>query len=91
VSWRRGTSEVPWGGGGSETELEVCSLHTTSSGLAEMPQTSQHAGATGLCMEATPMDAGWVVEVGGLLLVSPTGIKKKTPNPTLLFFSVSQW
>jgi len=33
------------------------------------------------------MDAGWVVEVGGLLLVSPTGIKKKTPKPhTFIFF-----
>lgn len=49
---------------GCGKELRICSAH---------PEFS--AGDTGVCREAalSPMDAGWGLEVGELLLVSPTG------------------
>lgn len=49
-------------------------LLTLSSGLAEMPQTSQ-CWDTGVCREAalSPMGAGWGLEVGQLFFVSPIG------------------
>lgn len=54
----------PVGLEGCGKELRICSAH---------PEFS--AGDTGVCREAalSPMDAGWGLEVGELLLVSPTG------------------
>lgn len=55
---------------GSQRELEVCSLPSPSSALAEMPQTSCCAGDRG-AYTGNMMDAGRVVEVGGWFLLIP--------------------
>lgn len=55
------------------TKLKVCNLHIPSSGFIEMPQTFPCVGDRAVSkVMLSPVDAGWVVEVGESLLVSPT-------------------